>query len=460
MSHSTELPFIAILNRLVAPLVVIMLLPVISKFYAVTLTREYLVLAAIGFLVSGQVFGELNLFRSWREANLASVREIAFAWLIVFAILLFIAYATKFSDFFSRRVLLTWLVVAPFVLFACKLLARFAIGWMGAGKYTRNAVIVGAGDLGMHFAKEVETDNYLSVQIKGFFDDRDPGRLPAAHRGGVSGKLEDLPQYVKHNNIHTIYITLPMSAQPRTLRLLDELKDTTASIYFVPDTSMFNLLHAQLDAVGTMPVIAVCETPFRGANAVVKRACDLIIAAFMLALSAPLMAVLAIGVKLSSPGPVVFRQRRYGLDGKEIMVYKFRTMTVCEDGLVVPQARENDCRVTPLGGFLRKSSLDELPQLINVLQGSMSIVGPRPHAVAHNEMYRKLIKGYMIRHKVRPGMTGWAQIHGLRGETESVDKMQARIKYDLDYLRRWSVLLDIWIMLRTIRLLYKDFAAH
>src|SRR5690606_30321362 len=176
-----------------------------------------------------------------------------------------------------------------------------------------------------------------------------------------------------------------------------------------------------------IPVVAVCETPFTGFNGLIKRLADILFSLIILLLISPLLVAIAIGVKLSSPGPVIFRQRRYGLYGEEILVYNFRSMTVCEDGAKVTQATKGDQRVTPFGAFLRKTSLDELPQFINVLQGRMSIVGPRPHAVAHNEMYRKLIKGYMVRHKVKPGITGWAQVNGLRGETETLDKMKARI---------------------------------
>jgi putative colanic acid biosynthesis UDP-glucose lipid carrier transferase len=170
--------------------------------------------------------------------------------------------------------------------------------------------------------------------------------------------------------------------------------------------------------------------------------------------------VLALAVKFTSPGPVIFKQRRYGLDGEQILVYKFRSMTVTEDGPTIPQAQKNDARITPLGAIMRRTSMDELPQFINVLQGRMSIVGPRPHAVAHNELYRKLIKGYMVRHKVRPGITGWAQVNGYRGETTTLDKMQGRIDYDLDYLRNWSLRLDLHIILKTIKLVLKDEKAH
>ena len=239
-----------------------------------------------------------------------------------------------------------------------------------------------------------------------------------------------------------------------------DLKDTTASIYFVPDMFFTDLIQGHTGSVVGMPVISVCETPFRGANGLAKRASDIVLALLILLLIAPLLLVMAIAVKLTSPGPVIFKQRRYGLDGEEILVYKFRSMTVTEDGPTIKQAEKGDSRITPLGAFMRRTSIDELPQFVNVLQGRMSIVGPRPHAIAHNELYRKLIKGYMVRHKVRPGITGWAQVNGYRGETNTLDKMQGRIDYDLDYLRNWSLRLDLHIILKTIRLVLKDEKAH
>jgi putative colanic acid biosynthesis UDP-glucose lipid carrier transferase len=244
------------------------------------------------------------------------------------------------------------------------------------------------------------------------------------------------------------------------VRLLDELQDTTASVYFLPNIYVFDLMQARFDNIGGMPVIAICESPFTGFNAFVKRASDIVLAACISLLLLPVMAVIGMAVKLGSRGPMIFKQRRYGLHGEEIIVYKFRSMTVAEDGDNVVQAKKNDQRITPIGGFLRRSSLDELPQFINVLQGRMSIVGPRPHAVSHNEQYRKLIKGYMLRHKVKPGITGLAQVNGLRGETETLDKMEARVECDLDYLRNWSLWLDIWIILRTVQVVLKRENAH
>ncbi len=199
-----------------------------------------------------------------------------------------------------------------------------------------------------------------------------------------------------------------------------------------------------------MQALSVYDTPFQGASDLLKRAEDIVLSSIILLMLTLPMLCIAAAVKLTSPGPVIFKQKRYGLDGKQILVYKFRSMKVQDNGPVVKQATKNDPRITKLGAFLRRTSLDELPQFINVLQGRMSIVGPRPHAVAHNEEYRKLIKGYMLRHKVRPGITGWAQVNGLRGETETINKMVKRVEYDLDYIHRWSVWLDLKIIFMTV----------
>ena len=223
---------------------------------------------------------------------------------------------------------------------------------------------------------------------------------------------------------------------------------------------VFDLIQSRIDEINGVPVLALLETPFYGYNGVFKRIFDVAVSSIILALISPLMLAISVGVKLSSPGPVLFKQRRYGLAGNEISVYKFRTMTVTEDGADIKQAEKNDARFTVFGAWLRKHSLDELPQFINVLQGKMSIVGPRPHAVAHNEMYRKIIKGYMIRHKVLPGITGWAQVNGCRGQTPEVAQMESRVKLDLEYLRNWSLTLDIKIILRTLGLVLRDNEAH
>ena len=247
-----------------------------------------------------------------------------------------------------------------------------------------------------------------------------------------------------------IYVTLPARQEGRIADLLDTLRDTTASIYLVPDVFIIDLIQSRADSIGSIPIVALCETPFHGVNALIKRSTDIVLGTLFLLIALPVMVLVAIGVKLTSKGPVIFKQRRYGLDGHEIVIYKFRSMTVMEDSGDIKQATKDDARITPLGRFLRRTSLDEFPQLINVLQGRMSLVGPRPHAIAHNEMYRQLIKGYMIRHKVTPGITGLAQIMGWRGETEDLAAMERRIHYDLEYLRNWSLAFDLEIIFRTV----------
>jgi putative colanic acid biosysnthesis UDP-glucose lipid carrier transferase len=259
--------------------------------------------------------------------------------------------------------------------------------------------------------------------------------------------------YVKTHRIDAIYISMPMASQPRIVSLLEALRDTTASIYFLPDVFVADLIQGKVTTLAGLPVLSVCETPFDGTAGAIKRVFDLTLTVAALPLILPLMAIIAILVRATSPGPAIFKQRRYGLDGKEIVILKFRTMSTLEDGdSTYQQVTPEDARVTPLGRFLRKTSLDELPQLINVLSGSMSLVGPRPHALAVNEQYRKLIPGYMVRHKVKPGITGWAQVNGCRGGND-LDSMRKRTEYDLAYLRSWSLSLDLLIVLKTAKML-------
>jgi putative colanic acid biosynthesis UDP-glucose lipid carrier transferase len=391
----------------------------------------------------------------------ALVGDVLINWLVVVALLLLIGWATRTLGSFDRRVIFAWVLATPVALVAAHLLMPVVLPRLLAAEgLQRVAVIAGEGELGRKLAERIQSTPFLGVRFAGFFDDRSPERIGGVSPGETLGSLNQLAEYAKTHRVDLIYITLPMASQPRILRLLEELRDTTASIYFTPDIFLFDLIQARMDTIGDIPMVAVCETPFYGINGLIKRASDIVLAAVILALVLPVMLVIAIGIKLSSPGPVLFKQRRYGVDGREIIVYKFRTMTVLEDGGVIPQATRYDRRVTRFGAFLRQYSLDELPQFINVLQGRMSVVGPRPHAVAHNEMYRKLISGYMIRHKVKPGITGLAQVSGLRGETDTLDKMTTRIEYDLAYLRSWSLQLDLQIVLKTIFVVLKPQHAY
>ena len=391
---------------------------------------------------------------------LALAREVLTSWLVVVGLLLLIGWATKTLNSFDLRVIGAWTIATPFVLFAVYLLIPVVLPRLLAAKgVQRTAVIAGEGHLGRELAQRIRANPFLGVRIVGYFEDRSPERI-GAKTGETLGSLSQLAEYVKTHRIDLIYITLPMASQRRILTLLEELHDTTASIYFTPDIFLFDLIQARMDSIEGMPVVAVCETPFYGINSLIKRASDILLASVILTLVSPFMLAIAIGIKLTSPGPALFKQRRYGIDGREIVVYKFRTMTVLEDGNTITQATQNDRRVTRFGALLRRTSLDELPQFINVLQGCMSVVGPRPHAVAHNEMYRNLIRGYMIRHKVKPGITGLAQVSGLRGETDTLDKMKARIDCDLTYLRDWSLHLDLLIVVKTIFVVLKKQDAY
>jgi putative colanic acid biosysnthesis UDP-glucose lipid carrier transferase len=377
--------------------------------------------------------------------------DIVTGWAAIVVLLLFLGWSSRTLDSFDDRVLLAWALATPAALFAAhRLLPVLWPRLLAAEGLQKTAVIAGANELGRRLARQLRDNPLLGIRFAGYFDDRAASRLQSIQPRENLGSLAALADYARSHKVDVIYIALPMASQPRILKLLEDLRDTTVSIYFVPDIFVADLIQARVDSIGGLPVVAVCESPFYGFNGVVKRASDFVLAALILALISPLLVAIAIGVKLSSPGPILFKQRRYGLDGKRIVVYKFRSMTVAEDGEVVRQATRNDQRVTRFGAFLRRTSLDELPQFVNVLQGRMSVVGPRPHAVAHNELYRKLIRCYMIRHKVKPGITGLAQVSGWRGETDTVEKMKARIDCDLAYLRNWSLLLDLQIILKTI----------
>jgi putative colanic acid biosynthesis UDP-glucose lipid carrier transferase len=377
-------------------------------------------------------------------------------WAIMLAALLAIAYMTKFTEQFSRRVVLTWAVLTPAVLIVVttafhEIMRRL----MCTPANARKTVFAGFNEISQALATQLK-NNEFCMSVAGFFDDRSPDRLNAQGSGQLLGKLVDLAQYVKEQSVQVIFIALPIRHMQRVTDLLDELRDTTASIYYVPDIMAFDLIQARTGSINGIPVVAMCETPFYGFRGISKRVTDVVVSSFVLILTAILFLTIAVAIKLTMPGPVIFRQRRYGLNGEEITVYKFRTMKVMEDGGEVTQATRSDPRTTRLGRFLRRYSLDELPQLVNVLQGRMSLVGPRPHAVAHNEMYRKLIKGYMVRHKVRPGITGLAQVNGLRGETRTVEQMEARVRYDLEYLRNWSIGLDLQILAKTAMRVLND----
>ncbi|MDO9150267.1 MAG: undecaprenyl-phosphate glucose phosphotransferase [Methylotenera sp.] len=457
LSFSKALNFHTLIKILVDPVLMIASLFILTNYFQDKITSQYVVLSIMifaltfpGVWVKAKSFFE-ELFNTFVQ------------WFLTIGILLLFGYATGYLNHFAQQIIVLWAVITPVILVLAHLLvASYLSSKYYIASVKKTAVIIGVNELSQQLFDRVNASRELAIEVKGFFDviSEQSSSDFKVNDIELMGTVADLPEYVKNHKIDLIYIALPPSLHDEIMTVLDDLKDTTASIYFVPNFFMADLIQARIDDIDGMPVVAVCETPFSGFNGFMKSISDFILATTILCLISPLLIVLGLGVKLSSPGPILFKQRRYGLDGHEIVVYKFRSMTVTEDGDKVTQATVNDKRVTKFGKFIRKTSLDELPQFINVIQGRMSIVGPRPHAVSHNEMYRKVIKGYMVRHKVKPGITGWAQVNGFRGETESVESMKSRIEYDLDYLKKWSLSLDLKIILKTVLLVFRDSKAY
>jgi len=450
------------LRRASAAMVVVLSFFLVSWVFETQFNELYQALLIIATLLALMLFPGTDQQGGKLAPHISSISlSVATRWSVLILVLLLLGYATKTSATFSRKALFAWFIVTPplIVLSQTAIEILIARTLLSAGN-VRKAVIAGAGELGQKLALKINSSSIVGAEFEGFFDDRGEERLPNASSFSLLGKLKDLPDYVRAHKTDLIFITLPIRNIQRVTELLDYLHDTTASIYFVPDVFVFDLIQCRTADIDGLPAVALCETPFQGTHGMVKTASDYVIATLVLFLASPLMIAIAMAIKLTSTGSVIFKQRRYGLDGREIIVYKFRTMKVSEDSDHVRQATRSDDRVTRIGAFLRKYSLDELPQFINVLQGRMSVVGPRPHAVAHNEQYRPLIKGYMVRHKVNPGITGLAQVSGYRGETETVDAMRDRVKYDLEYLRNWSLSLDLHIILRTLRIMFKDDMAY
>ena len=393
-----------------------------------------------------------GLYQSWRGVNFRSeIFRLSMVWGATVLSILSLGYITKTSSDYSRFIVLLWFFATPFLMILWRGLLRLVLRYFRSQGYnSRSVAIVGAGDLGVRIAKVVKESPWLGLRFHGFYDDRCYESDRLSWDGTIEGTFDDLVQSARNGEIDLIYITLPLTAQPRIMELIDRLADTTACVYMVPEFSVFTLFHGQWSNLEGIPMVSVFDTPFWGVDGWLKRAQDIVLSSVILLLISLPMTIIALAVKLSSPGPVLFRQKRYGIDGQEILVWKFRSMRVLEDGDSIVQATKDDPRVTHLGTILRRTSLDELPQFINVLKGDMSIVGPRPHAVAHNEVYRSQIKGYMLRHSVKPGITGWAQINGWRGETDTLDKMEKRVEHDLWYIRNWSFWLDLKIVFMTV----------
>ena len=417
--------------------------------------RQEIILSAAAALTAFLILAEVvGLYRNWLGTPIQ--RELFTAvlvWIGTAGLLATVVLLSGYEMSLTRHELLRWLVLELSGLLGVRVVFRGIQQVLRAnGIGTRNYAIVGINGLGFELARNIEHSPDLGLKFVGLYDDRLKERLPEIPEefGSQVGNIDELVRLAHSGEISQIYITFPMRAEDRINRVLNRLSDTTASVYVVPDFFVFELLHSRWTQIGNLPAVSVFENPFYGVDGLVKRVLDVVLGtALLIALAIPML-LIALAVKLTSRGPVIFRQNRYGQDGREIRVWKFRSMKVTENGQKIQQATLNDPRITKLGAFLRRSSLDELPQLINVIAGSMSLVGPRPHATAHNEQYRKLIPGYMLRHKVKPGITGLAQVNGWRGETDTDEKMQKRVEFDHKYIREWSPWLDIKILFQTV----------
>ncbi len=427
-------------------------------------TGSLLVTSAATLLAYGIASEISALYRSWRSSRLIhEIWCVLISWVYTASAVMGLGMLTHYNVRYTHESKLIWLFATPLGLACARIGFRLFLRMLRKrGFNTQRFAICGINQLGLQLARNIEQTPELGLKLVGFFDDRPENRteLAAGESLPAAGDLHQLMDMARRGLVDVIYITFPMRAEKRIRDYLELLSDSTASVYIVPDFFVFQMLHARWNQINGLPVVSVFETPISGIDGILKRGFDLVVATLLLVLLAVPMAILGLLVKGSSSGPVFFRQKRYGLSGEEIQVWKFRSMDCCDNGPSVRQATADDGRITPIGRFMRKTSLDELPQLFNVITGSMSLVGPRPHATAHNEHYRPLIHGYMLRHKVKPGITGLAQINGWRGETENIEKMQGRIECDHRYIRDWSLWMDIKILCKTARVVLRQENAY
>jgi len=452
----------AAIYRLVDIILIQSLLYFCVVMYSQDYTLSYFTLSLIGSVGFALIAESFALYRSWRAGFF---NQVIFYTIIcwIFASLLVLTYlfVSKTTADYSRVSLLLWMFSTLTTLLTWRYCFQlFLRNMRSKGLNTRNIVIFGLSEKGIRLAKEVVDNPESGYRLAAFYDDREKVRLDEEYHYFLRGDVAEGIKNVKKGKYDVVYVTLPILAQTRIQDILFALGDSTATVHVVPDLFMYCLMHGEMSHVGNIQTISVYDNPMKGGLAVIKRLEDLILASGIMTLITIPMLVIAVWIKCTSKGPIIFKQDRYGLNGRKIRMWKFRSMTVTENDAVVTQAKKGDTRITKVGAFLRRTSLDELPQFINVLKGDMSVIGPRPHAVAHNEEYRKIVDFYMLRHKVKPGITGWAQVNGARGETETVDKMKTRIEYDLEYIRNWSLWLDFKIVIFTVFRSFNDKNAY
>ncbi|UGB38277.1 undecaprenyl-phosphate glucose phosphotransferase [Frateuria soli] len=425
------------------------------------MAAPYPVAVLVAVLLVLIVFPMCGIYRSWRGESLASESlRLAAAWLGVIVLLTVLNAAVKYADDFSRLWAAGWIAGTPLLLCLHRWTARYAIGRLRAlGLDTRSVVLVGSTPAGKRILEATRKSPWMGLNVEGYvttpYDHEPDLALPCV------GDLDHFLARLRDHAPDQIWVALPMRAEALIARLMEATADIPTTVRLVPDMFGYELINHHAGNVAGVPVITLRGSRVVGHARVIKAVEDRVLAALFLLLLAPLMLLIAVAVKFSSPGPIIYRQERHGLGGKEIEVWKFRSMRVHqEDEGKITQATRDDARVTAVGRFLRRSSLDELPQFINVLQGRMSIVGPRPHALAHNRQYSEQLRGYMQRHGTKPGITGLAQVRGFRGETNTLDKMASRVELDILYINRWTPWLDLKIILLTPVALLKSTNAY
>ena len=403
------------------------------------------------------VMNQLNgLYHGWRGRSLFEGSRILLqSWLMVWTFLIIVAFLLKVREQYSRVVLTGWFFFTPVIFIGYRFVIRLILAKLyAAGIYIKKVAIYGSGDEFQQLRKTFNSNPWLGYRLVSIYDDPPVENTNSELKVYAKTLIED----AKSGVFQTLYIALPVSREPEIKYLLNRLSDTTVAVKYIPDFFSYGLLHSSMTTISGLPVINVYDTPLNDpGKAAIKRLEDIILSVLILLLISPVLLIIAICIRLDSPGPVLFKQRRHGLNGEVFDVYKFRTMTTQDNGSVIKQASKDDRRLTRCGAFLRRTSLDELPQFINVIQGRMSIVGPRPHAVAHNEEYRKLGPRYRQRHLVKPGINGWAQVNGWRGETDTLEKMQKRVEFDLFYVNHWSLWTDIKIIITTCKFIKGGF---
>lgn len=417
-------------------------------------------------------FPALGIYRSWRGKPLSDLLwRTALAWLLVECTGVLMSFSVHRADALSRTWLVLWAFTTIALLLAVKALVYSTLRRLRRqGLNQKSVAIVGSGPYATFLIERMKARPDAGFAPVCVFDeepddardptsaDRDSGHTAHAAISGVPIERDfaKLVQLVKRRAIRELWLALPMSHEPTIHRIVTAFRNDFVNIRFIPDVSSLSLLNQEVVDLLGVPAINLAASPLGDVRALPKLVFDRLFALAALIALMPVMAVIAVAVKLSSPGPVFFRQRRLGADGNTFEIYKFRTMKVhAEQAGKVTQATRNDSRVTRVGRFLRRTSLDELPQFINVLKGEMSVVGPRPHALEHDDLYKDLVNGYMFRYRIKPGITGWAQVHGFRGETDRIEKMSGRVKLDLYYIQNWTFWFDIKIVMLT---LWKGFA--